>query len=151
MKWIELKRSLILQKKCLVNVQNELNIAKEEIKSLRKTPKADIKKPDKKDHKASSIKCDLCDKVFSRNSELEAHLERVHNEEKKFKCHECEMTFMLKWRLGKHVSIHTEKDGLLKFCHYFNNDKTCPYANIGCMFLHKNAPTCHFKENCSKK
>ena len=50
-----------------------------------------------------------------------------------------------------HVSIHTEKDGLLKFCYYFNNDKTFPYANIGCMFLHKIAPNCHFQEKCSKK
>ena len=72
-------------------------------------------------------------------------------EEKKFKCEKCEMTFMLKWRLGKHMSIHKEKESMLKFCHYFNNDKSCPYANIGCMFLHKDAPYCRSKDKCSKK
>merc|ERR1712179_813766 len=93
----------------LVNVKNELNVAKEEIKSLKKTQKVDIQDHDKKDHKVRSKKCDLYDMVFSRNSDLELHLEIEHNKEKKFKCNKCEMSFVLNWRLQKHIVIHEEK------------------------------------------
>ena len=58
--------------------------------------KADIKEHDKVDHKSFSVTCDLCDIAFSRNSDLEFHLETDH---KKEKCFKCEMSFVLKWRL----------------------------------------------------
>ena len=40
--------------------------------------KADIKEHDKIDHKFFSATCDVCDIAFSRNSDLEFHLETDH-------------------------------------------------------------------------
>ena len=51
----KIKEELNSTKQRLFNVENELNVAKEEIKSLKKTQKVDTKKHDKKDHKAQSI------------------------------------------------------------------------------------------------
>ena len=39
----------------------------------------------------------------------------------------------------KHGEMHTETK---KCCHFFNNDKTCPYEAIGCMFHHSQAGAC---------
>ena len=38
-----------------------------------------------------------------------------------------------------------------KFCHFFNNGKTCPYEKIGCKFLHQPSATCYFGEKCKNK
>ena len=37
------------------------------------------------------------------------------------------------------MKVHSERT---KFCHYFNNDATCPYEDIGCIFLHKASGKC---------
>ena len=34
----------------------------------------------------------------------------------------------------------------VKFCHYFNNGKKCPYEDIGCMFNHKVSDTCRYNQ-----
>ena len=39
----------------------------------------------------------------------------------------------------------------IKFCHYFNNKKNCPYEEIGCMFKHAKSDDCWFKERCRNK
>ena len=39
----------------------------------------------------------------------------------------------------------------IKFCHYFNNKKDCPYEEIGCMFKHAKSDNCWFKEHCKNK
>ena len=31
-----------------------------------------------------------------------------------------------------------------RFCHYYNNQKNCPYEDIGCKFKHEWAPDCKF-------
>ena len=59
-----------------------------------------------------------------------------------YKCEVCEKEFYLEWRYKKHKTVHTE-DG--KYCHYYNNGKTCPYEEIGCMYLHAEAQLCLFK------
>ena len=46
---------------------------------------------------------------------------------------------------------HSEKAETLKFCHYYNNNKTCPYSDLGCMFRHEDAPICIHKSKCSNK
>ena len=48
----------------------------------------------------------------------------------------CGKTFYLKWRLGKHASIH---EGLTKLCKYFKIGNSCPFIQLGCMFEHKEA------------
>ena len=39
----------------------------------------------------------------------------------------------------------------MKHCHYFNNDKVCPYEEIGCMFRHEKSEPCKYKEFCKNK
>ena len=52
-------------------------------------------------------------------------------------CYICDKGFVLNWRLGKHMKMHSEKD--LCHCYYFRNNHKCPFAEIGCKFLHKEA------------
>ena len=61
------------------------------------------------------------------------------------------MTFVLEWRFKKHRNIHSEEAVNFKFCHYYNNNKTCPYSDLGCMFRHKQSPICLSKTKCSNK
>ena len=107
------------------------------------TSKSDMKKHNVDNHiKVSSITCKICEKTFCKNNELELHLQS-HSQAEKFKCSICGKSFVLKWRLEKHKNVHTTN----KFCHYFNNQKFCPYEAIGCKFKHERAPICKFS-NC---
>ena len=36
-------------------------------------------------------------------------------------------------------------------CHYYNNNKSCPYDDLGCMFPHKTSQQCKFGKLCSRK
>ena len=61
----------------------------------------------------------------------------------------CDKTFVLKWRLKKHLEVHSKN--ITKHCHYYNNEKLCPYEKIGCMFLHEHSKTCFFGVRCTNK
>ena len=74
------------------------------------------------------VLCTICDENFEKNCYLEKHLESEHIQEKDFKCATCGKKFILQWRLEKHQLIHTS---------YFLANKTCPFDEIGCKFLHK--------------
>jgi hypothetical protein len=84
----------------------------------------------------NAIKCNLCGLTFSRNCDLEMHVENEHENAKKHECDVCGKTFVLKWRMKKHMEGHSD---VPSFCHYYNNNKPCPYELIGCMFQHKNS------------
>ena len=109
----------------------------------------DLRRHDNSKHCKRPIICNSCEKTFSKSSDLEDHLEEEHKVEKSFSCEECNMQFMLKWRLNKHMSIHKDKGVNIRFCHYFNNFKPCPFEKLGCMFKHETAPSCNFKDKCS--
>ena len=110
----------------------------------------DLRRHDNSKHCEHPITCNSCEKRFSKSSDLEDHLEKEHRVERSFGCEKCNMQFMLKWRLHKHMNIHKEKGVNIRFCHYFNNFKPCPFEKLGCMFKHESAPNCNFKEKCSK-
>ena len=55
----------------------------------------------------------------------------------------------IKWRLNKHQIIQDSPN--INKCHYFNNQKTCPFEPIGCMFLHLSAGPCKNRESCTMK
>ena len=113
--------------------------------------KNDLIRHEKSKHdKGAHVKCKSCEKEFLKNSDLELHLEKEHKIPKTFKCDRCDMDFMLKWRLEKHSSVHQENFGKIRFCHYFNNSKHCPFVKLGCMFKHQDAPQCKFLDRCSK-
>ena len=108
----------------------------------------DLRRHDKLNHTLTQIKCNSCEKVFHRNCDLERHLDKEHKL-LKFECEKCDKSFVLKWRLIKHQKIHNSEN--IKKCHYFNNQKKCPFEQIGCMFLHLPAGKCGNVESCNKK
>ena len=63
---------------------------------------------------------------------------------------DCVMNFMLKWRLKKYMSLHNNVHRNIQFCHYFNDSKSCPFENLGCILKHEIAPLCKFGEKCLK-
>ena len=83
-----------------------------------------------------------------KNCELEVHIKNQH-EVKEYTCDFCDKTFVLQWRLLKHQENHTNPTW--KKCHYFNNEKDCPYEEIGCMFAHEASEICKFGQMCSNK
>ena len=44
------------------------------------------------------------------------------------------------------MKIHTQD--FVKFYHYYNNDKFCPFEELGCKFLHKVAQNCGLGKTC---
>ena len=101
----------------------------------------------KEKHKRE-IKCNICGEIFNFIFELEHHLKK-HSEVRTYQCERCEKKFCMKWRLNKHQEAHDKTD--VKFCHYFNNKKVCPYDDIGCMFKHERSKACKFKQSCRNK
>ena len=47
------------------------------------------------------------------------------------------------------MNLHTA-DSVLH-CHYFNNDKKCPFEVLGCKFLHSKAKVCKEGHNCQRR
>ena len=62
----------------------------------------------------------------------EKHL-RTHEYAQIFECKICAKTFTFKWTMKKHVEKH---ENPIVRCHYFNNKKSCPYKELGCIFVH---------------
>ena len=96
-----------------------------------------------------TIKCNLCEETFEQNSDLERHIEEEHEKNRKYECDKCGKTFALRWRLGKHQESHASSKN--KKCHYFNNNKVCPFEEIGCMFAHIVSDMCMYGQKCSHK
>jgi hypothetical protein len=49
------------------------------------------------------------------------------------------------------ATIFEIHDRLLKGCHYFNNNKKCPYESIGCMFSHQFSGLCKYEKFCKNE
>ena len=84
-------------------------------------------------HHPKKIVCHVCEETFDKTHKLELHLKK--HEVETHKCKVCGKTFHMKWRLEKHKMAHASLN--VKFCHYFNNSKSCPYKEVGCMFKHE--------------
>ena len=95
------------------------------------------------------IKCKDCDTTFDEQWKFEKHLSKEHGKEKTFDCDQCDQSFYTKWRLNKHEQSHDEHH--VKFCHYFNNSKKCPYEEFGCKFRHAKSDQCKFGNNCKTR
>ena len=91
--------------------------------------------------------CSICEKSFLESWKLELH-SKTHEEIVPFKCETCKKHFYSKWRLKKHEVSH---DKMGKFCHFFNNGKTCPFEEIGCKFNHAFTNKCRYDRKCSIK
>ena len=93
-----------------------------------------------------SVKCHNCETNFEVMLDLEKHISKQHNI-KGFKCQECNAEFYSKWRLQKHENSHQSEIKIN--CHYFNSDKKCPFAEIGCKFVHEYSAKCKFGSKCN--
>ena len=91
--------------------------------------------------------CKNCEETFMDNWRLELHM-KSHEEIKTFNCEVCDKKFYANWRKNKHQASHDEQN---KFCHYFNNAKSCPFEELGCMYIHKISDQCKFDKNCNFK
>ena len=92
--------------------------------------------------------CSICDDKFTECHKLEEHLMDVHKKKKNFTCSVCKVGFVLRWRMAKHVKLHEQTS--IKTCHYFNNQKECPFARVGCKFIHEEADLCRFQRQCDR-
>ena len=97
----------------------------------------------------SRIECKECETSFDKNSDLEVHIKMYHESNAKYPCDLCGKTFVMKWRFKKHTEAHSNKSQ--KYCHYFNNDKSCPFDEIGCKFRHQHSDECIFGPKCKNK
>ena len=95
------------------------------------------------------IKCKSCKETFDKTCDLEVHIKRYHEPIGKYECNQCDKRFVLKWRLSKHQENHDSQKA--KKCHYFNNNKICPFEDLGCMFQHSFSSMCKYGKNCLKK
>ena len=127
----------------LNEVEKNLHSKKNKVKTQEKSfkceecgetygKKNDLRSHIKKNH-PKYIKCESCGKICKESWQYETHLE-THSKTKENKCDVCGKEFFLGWRLGQHMKIH--KNRHVKNCHYFNNQKVCPYDAIGCKFNH---------------
>ena len=125
---------------------NTISIKCEECRQIFKT-RADLKSHVRSSH-PKHITCNQCELSFTESWQLEMHL-KTHNAVKEFKCDECGKEFYLKWRFSQHIKTH--KCPKVKHCHYFNNNKVCPYEEVGCKFKHTKSSQCRNKNNCKTK
>ena len=64
-------------------------------------------------------------KIFKSKKKLEVH-EKTHE---KFECDECDKIFKYERLLERHVNaVHSDPDYII-YCHYYNNDKECPFGD----------------------
>ena len=91
--------------------------------------------------------CDECEETFLKLSDLELHLKSKHGQTPTFSCDECNSKFVTKTRLVMHLQIHLDRN--IKTCHYFNNEKICPFIELGCKFLHITAVKCKYDKFCT--
>ena len=84
-----------------------------------------------------------------KNCKLEVHIRNEHEHVKDYKCDVCDKGFVLKWRMLKHQDCHRGPGK--KKCHFFNNRKTCPFEEIGCMFAHEASEICRFDNICDNQ
>ena len=98
-------------------------------------------------HHPQILNCPECEEKFDENYKLENHM-KSHSGSKTFQCDVCSSEFQLKWRLNKHKMGHQAQ--FKRKCHYYNNDKICPFMENGCKFAHEVSSECFFKENCTK-
>ena len=99
-------------------------------------------------HKAYSIHCPHCDKMFKNSSTLKQHL-RIHEDQRQYKCDECGVGFNRRDGLRLHLKVHQKSDSRgLKEC----SCQICgeKFPNHSTLVIHRNRThkdgrnyTCH--------
>ena len=90
------------------------------------------------------FKCDECEKSFKDENKRDKHL-KIHQ---KYECDECDKVFKYEENLDKHMeAVH---DGFILFCHYYNNNKECPFGEE-CIFDHEESGECRYGKACERE
>ena len=97
-----------------------------------------------------SYKCNHCNYKARTVSGIDEHIQSRHETENVLHCDTCDKTFKSELRLKIHKNIHQSKKPI-RFCHYHNNDKYCPFEQLGCKFKHEYSEFCLFKDKCNRK
>ena len=93
----------------------------------------------------TEFKCGECERCFKSEKKLEDH-KKTHE---KFECDECDKIFKYERLLERHVNaVHSDSDYII-FCHYYNNDKECPFGDY-CLYEHKESEKCKFRKGCER-
>ena len=131
-----LQTELIQEREKSKHVCNKCDTNSEKVRNLKKH--ITVKKPT-----IGLLKCEQSEKVFVEEWKLNAHKKK----HEKYPCEKCERTFNYLDTKNKHVLISHENAKL--YCHYFNNEKTCPYLDR-CIFLHEDAKFCRYDAMCER-
>ena len=91
-----------------------------------------------------TFQCVECDKCFKEECKLNEHVDRIHT---KYPCDDCDKIFKFEGLLEKHIAVAHEDIEL--FCHYYNNDKECPFDDQ-CIFVHEESKDCKFGKACER-
>ena len=93
----------------------------------------------------TEFKCGTCERSFRSEKKREVH-EKIHEQ---FECNECDKTFRYEGLLDRHVdAVHCDPDYII-YCHYFNNDKECPFGDL-CIYEHEDSDKCKFGRACER-
>ena len=98
----------------------------------------------------NKIKCKQCNYEGLKLSDIEEHILTNHGTQREFECNQCQNSFVSELRLKKHMKTH-QNTFKINFCHYYNNNKECPYQRLGCMFKHSDAKHCRNGDKCNRK
>ena len=130
-------------------LETQIEIINGEIETIRKDikDKPAVNGKGQTENSVKTIQCNTCRKTFDKFCDLEQHIKIFHDNHPVFRCEVCEKNFVLKWRLKKHSKIH---NGLGQPCHYYNNNKVCPFEELGCKFNHIPSENCSLGEACGK-
>ena len=92
------------------------------------------------------FKCGECEtesKTREKQIQKKSRTKNISN----FNCDKCDKIFNHKVQLSKHIQAAHTKHRL--YCHFFNNNKDCPYRNK-CIFIHEDSDNCKYGEVCDR-
>ena len=146
----EFKKEVNILNDKIILLEKRAEVSEEKVRMLEKKLDDTKELADKEQRPSASchfiVGCKICKETFAKNSDLEIHIKNTHENTDVYDCDICEKSFSLKWRLKKHREGHTSE--CKKFCHYFNNEKVCPFEEIGCKFLHQDSEICRYGARC---
>ena len=87
--------------------------------------------------------CEMCGLEFTSEKQCSSHKEKHGN----FKCDKCDKVFTFEGVLEKHISA--AHGSMTIFCHYYNNNKLCPFKTE-CIFVHLVSKDCIFGNECER-
>ena len=74
-------------------------------------------------------------------------IECPYKNHKKYSCDQCDKTFKYEDTKEKHIKISHEN--LKIYCHYYNNEKECPFDD-DCVYLHEDSVDCKYGDLCER-